>query len=527
MIADHPWLGCGPGNFQEAYTRYKLPEASEEVADPHDFLLEVWATAGTPAAVALLAVLGLFAWRTGWHALGRRPGADAQEGSALDGEGRGVLRAVCHWLCQCLGACTGGASGTQSFGSEDHALRSSGRATERGVPPLGDEPAAGVSSGCEKFILAGAVGGFLLAVPLGRMSAAPPGPAVTLLGLPVAVACLVLLRGWVRDGRLPVELPAIGVAVLLVDLLTTGGISLPAVAGTFWLLLALGVYDCREDQPSRPGGARRPMLRIGARRPTLQTEPAPLDQPRTQLPSPRPSPERRGGPDALPTPDTRHPTPSSLSTLHSPLPTPHTLLPAPAWAGLIAALALAVACYATAYAPVLRCQGFLRRAWRNVADGRLVAAREDLERAAEADPWSPQPHVELAAAALEEWWSRLDEPSYARFERHDASARRLSPQSAVLWLTSGDQYTRAFSRKDGAGRRLRPCAIDKAVESYRRAVELYPNDALGHARLALAYRAAGDETAAGRQAEIALDLDRRTPHADKKLPDAVRQSLKR
>ena len=32
-----------------------------------------------------------------------------------------------------------------------------------------------------------------------------------------------------------------GVAVLLVDLLTTGGIGLPSVAGTLWLLLALGL----------------------------------------------------------------------------------------------------------------------------------------------------------------------------------------------------------------------------------------------------------------------------------------------
>ncbi len=60
MIADRPWLGCGPGNFQDVYTQYKLPEASEEVADPHDFLLEVWATAGTPAMLALLGALGLF-----------------------------------------------------------------------------------------------------------------------------------------------------------------------------------------------------------------------------------------------------------------------------------------------------------------------------------------------------------------------------------------------------------------------------------------------------------------------------------
>ena len=63
MIADHPWFGCGPGNFQAAYTQYKLPEASEEIADPHNFLLEIWATAGIPAALAFLAVLGCFASR--------------------------------------------------------------------------------------------------------------------------------------------------------------------------------------------------------------------------------------------------------------------------------------------------------------------------------------------------------------------------------------------------------------------------------------------------------------------------------
>ena len=50
MICDRPWFGCGPGQFQGYYTQYKLPEASETVADPHNFLLEIWATAGTPAA---------------------------------------------------------------------------------------------------------------------------------------------------------------------------------------------------------------------------------------------------------------------------------------------------------------------------------------------------------------------------------------------------------------------------------------------------------------------------------------------
>ena len=63
MIADHPLLGCGPGNFQEHYARYKLPQASETVGDPHNFLLEIWATAGTPALLALLAMAAAFVWQ--------------------------------------------------------------------------------------------------------------------------------------------------------------------------------------------------------------------------------------------------------------------------------------------------------------------------------------------------------------------------------------------------------------------------------------------------------------------------------
>ncbi|MCA9101874.1 MAG: O-antigen ligase family protein, partial [Planctomycetales bacterium] len=66
MIGDEPLWGVGPGNFGDEYTRYKLPVASEEITDPHNFLLEVAATAGLPALFALLVVLVLFAhlvWR--------------------------------------------------------------------------------------------------------------------------------------------------------------------------------------------------------------------------------------------------------------------------------------------------------------------------------------------------------------------------------------------------------------------------------------------------------------------------------
>ena len=79
MMADYPWFGCGPGNFQTYYTAYKAPEASETVADPHNFLLEVGAGSGAPALAALVALLAVFSWR-----VGRACGAT---GSRLAGRG--------------------------------------------------------------------------------------------------------------------------------------------------------------------------------------------------------------------------------------------------------------------------------------------------------------------------------------------------------------------------------------------------------------------------------------------------------
>ena len=56
------WGGVGPGNFGPRYLLYKLPEASEEIQDPHNMPLEVWATAGVWALLALSTALGLGLW---------------------------------------------------------------------------------------------------------------------------------------------------------------------------------------------------------------------------------------------------------------------------------------------------------------------------------------------------------------------------------------------------------------------------------------------------------------------------------
>lgn len=53
MIGDHWLFGCGPGNFQSVYPKYKLPEASEVIGDPHNFVLEIAATIGVPGVILI------------------------------------------------------------------------------------------------------------------------------------------------------------------------------------------------------------------------------------------------------------------------------------------------------------------------------------------------------------------------------------------------------------------------------------------------------------------------------------------
>ena len=65
VILEHPLLGTGPGNFRDNYLRHKLPESSEEIADPHQFVLDVAANAGViglAGLLTLLAMIGSLSW---------------------------------------------------------------------------------------------------------------------------------------------------------------------------------------------------------------------------------------------------------------------------------------------------------------------------------------------------------------------------------------------------------------------------------------------------------------------------------
>lgn len=377
MMGDHPWVGVGPGQFQGHYTAYKLPEASEEIADPHNFLLDTWVTTGTPGLAILVVLLGLFisaCWR--------------RRGQAASGD-------------------------DSDSGTRDAAM----------------------------LILGGGLAGFLLSIPVGLLGAAPPGPAVVVLGLPLAALTLAALVPWVRTGRLPVLLPAVGVATLLVNLLAAGGIGFPGVAGTLWLLLAVGLTE------------------VGAGR-VRQAKPA------------------------------------------------------LALASLAGAVGLLLACYFTGYGPVMDSQAALRAAARE--PGRAV---EHLADAVSSDPWAAEPWRQLAATMFQVWSDERSPDALDAFRKAAAMATIRDPYSASTSFQVGEWYRGAYEISPDAA------LLSGAIQSYRRAVELYPTSASHRGRLALALDAAGDRAGFQAEAAEALRLDRLTSHEDKKLRPELRQEL--
>jgi O-antigen ligase len=412
MIADHPWLGVGPGQFQNAYTAYMLPTASEEVADPHNFLVEIWATAGTPALAAVLALLVAF----GVTVVRAEPSGGGTEGGSVGNALGGVPR-----------------TGNDLFplASERHRGRSlQAQAGQDDRPWL-----VYLGAGC----------GFLLAFPLGFISGATPHYVVLWLGLPLAAVAMALLHRWVVAGPLSPMLPAIGASAMLVNLLGAGGIATAGVAGTLWLLMAVGLnmVGCGERLAPRPVGL---------------------------------------------------------------------IL-------LVLASLLGVACYQTAYAPVLQSQAEIHMADRD--DMTPPARQAHLLAAASADRLSAQPWRQLAALAMLRWQQEPSDVGYAVYARCRQEAARLDPNSAPMWTRFGDDELAAHEQQP------RPDRLQMAIKSYHRAVDLYPNSATGRAKLALAYQKAGDRQAFRQQRDRAIELDRLTPHADKKLPEELRRRLLR
>lgn len=378
IAQEHPWFGCGPGNFQDEYTRFKLPEASEVVADPHNFALEIGATCGLPALVALFAIF-----------------------FAAAAESRMATTSVDE-------------AGT--------------------VPEPRSLPLAP---------LVGGIAGFFLASAVGLLSSVGLPSIVLFVGLAVLPLLTFAFSGWIRAGSMPPQLGLLSAAALLVNLLAAGGIGFAGVAGSLWLLLALG--DGSRDQ--------------------------------------------------------------AQST--------------PRWTVAClcgAALVLVAICHITAYRPVLKCKQLVAEAAREPK-----GAPQSLLAAASADPWSDEPWRLLAAGDFDQWQRESDDESSDQWRHDYQEVLRRRPHSSAAWLAAAESYWSAYqTSKDSKGKQE---YLVEAVRHLRRAVELYPNYPLGHARLALAL-AAAKRTDAGTEAAIALKLHEQTPHFDQKLPNWLAAEIK-
>lgn len=216
VIRESPLIGVGPGQFRQNYLAHKLPRSSEEIADPHNLILDVWANGG------LLALAGL-GWlvfciiRGLWLAKGAsRTGVAESDNSAQ------VLKSEVIPLAQSV--------------------------SESGVTP---RPARKIPQPEALLRKAPVVPGVTSVILTGWMSPIRWGGLVGLLALwlvegALEMPLLVFLAAWmiaiqVLDVLLPAEgiRPVMWVAVslgLLTHLCGAGGIGMPAI--TQVLLLA-------------------------------------------------------------------------------------------------------------------------------------------------------------------------------------------------------------------------------------------------------------------------------------------------
>ena len=393
------WHGYGPGNFAAAYLRHKLPLASEEIKDPHNLILETWATAGFWAVVALGAAVGFGLW----SAFGP-PKETAPAEPVLDDAGPPASPV---WLLVCAGL---------------------GWLALLGVAKASDF----LGSGFERWMILGMTWLFVL-------------------------AC-----GWPLWRRRPPEPAALGAAALavLVNLSAAGGISVPAVGIALWTTLALAL-NLRADRPAgrlRAAGGRLAAFALSA-----------------------------------------------------------------VWVALLGTFIGTVV-------PYWRCEAALARAENALASRPpdYDRAESAYETAKDADPLSARPWIAMATLDYQRWEARGAKADDLRWKKIPIAMFKANelPRPPDNWARQLDRAQFMSLVLQRLGSALPPHESIRyqanIAEALRHASRLYPTNAALHARIAESSAAMSMIDEALKEGQTALDLDRQTPHLDKKLDPSVR-----
>ena len=269
-------------------------------------------------------------------------------------------------------------------------------------------------------------------------SSEPPLYAVLIIIWAIAAAIFAVTQsGW----EIQSSVIACAIVGLAIHLLGAGGIGMPGVAQSLWVLLALGLNVA--ERARSPRSARSKSL---ARAAVLAS------------------------------------------------------------AGVVVCFALLV------LRPVTASQSAIQSGQRRLLDRDLAGAETQFQAAAKFDPLSAEPWIELTRIHYERWRperGRVAEEQFGHAVRSVEMATGLAPSSLEPYSLMGGLFE-ARAARDAP-------FWPRAIQAYRRCVQIYPTSATLHARLANSLWQSGEHDAARVEMSRALQLDNLTPHLDKKL----------
>jgi O-antigen ligase len=483
VIREAPLLGTGPGQFRQHYLAHKLPRSSEEIADPHNLILDVWANGGLLALVGL-ALVSFEIARSGFSVISsvieyvRNPIADRATvaPAAPEPKSHSVI----------------------PIGPKVRDATHSGAVIKKiaplQIPHSGDAGRTGIE-----------ISELSASLPVGWMNPIRVGALCSLvclwfIGGAVETTLWLLIGSWavsigLLDRVLPRTAPMMecGVAAgcgLLVHLLGAGGIAMPAITQ---LLVLLAVFCQRiqeageivEEWPSPESIA----LLKTMRETTVVAELSGESRSRSSLQS------LRGGRVRI----------SSLT----------------GGAMTVLGLALFAICFMTAARPVWLSLVALEQA---ELTNSLPKRQQLLRRAAADDPLSAEPWEKLAAGEFRKWRSatKPDDRDFKEAIVAQRTAIERNPLAYHGYRTLGEFYLER-ARRTGS-------VEDKheAVAALKIAMQRYPNQAELAVVAATAFKVAGEQelmVQTARRAVAQDDINHAALHTDKWLTPETRQRI--